>query len=74
MGFYTQEDIENGTFKKTKAKSAISVGAGQNATYNDILLGAPKITKKKTLKKLNEIAEPSTVKEKLKVFIDFKFK
>jgi hypothetical protein len=74
MGFYTQADVENGTFKKKKAKSVMSVGAGQNDTYNEVVLETPVITKKKTLKKLNEIAEPSTVKEKLKVFIDFKFK
>lgn len=74
MGFYTQSDVENGTFKKQKAKSVVSQGAGLNDTFQEISLEAPKIAKKKQVKKLNELAEPSTVKEKLKTFIDFKFK
>ena len=75
MGFYTQQDVENGTFKKPTAKAiAKKVGAGLTETFEDISLEAPKITKRKQLKKLNELEEPSSTKNKLRTFIDFKFK
>lgn len=76
MVFYKQEDIDSGIFKKEKKSDKNArLGAGVNESYEELsLTQAPKITKHKQLKKLNEIAEPSTVKDKLKVFIDFKFK
>ena len=75
MGFYTQENIDNGDFKKEKKdKSIIRRGAGlKNESFQELTLDAPRVTKHKQIK-VDEIAEPKNVRDKLKVFIDFKFK
>jgi hypothetical protein len=81
MVFYTPEDLVNGTFKQ-KSKPVISKqqqqqqqqhGGTLQETFADLSI-TPAITKRKQIKKLNEIEEPSSVKDKLKVFIDFNFK
>lgn len=79
MVFYTPEDLANGTFKQ-KNKQIISKQHQEPQKHGGTLqetiseLSTPQINKRKQIKKLNEIKEPSSVKDQLKVFIDFNFK
>lgn len=75
MKFYTMADLANGTNKKM-GKPVVTEqihGGTLRDTYEELSI-TPQITKRKQIKKLNEIEEPTSTKDKLKVFIDFNFK